>query len=151
MLVGGGAMSLGAQSNRIAGNNGLNHVGITVSNMNEAIDYYSKNFGFEEAVVNRDDKGQPTMAYIHVSRNTFLELTPATAQRPAGIAHFGVHVDNIKAAIATLRQRGLTVPDPFAGRTISFLTNIKGPDGITLELSEIGPQTPLGQAIASWR
>ena len=151
LLVGGAAMSVGAQGNRIPGNNGVNHVGINVTNMNEAIAYYARNFGFGEAAVIRDDKGQPTLAFIQVSRNTFIELGPATAERPAGINHFGLHVDDAKAATATLRQRGVKIDDPRVGRTISLITSVTDPAGVRMELSEIGPESMLGKAIASWR
>ena len=151
ILVGCAAMSVGAQGNRIPGNNGVNHVGINVNNMSEAIAYYSKNFGFGEAAVIRDDKGQPTLAFIQVNRNTFIELGPATAERPAGINHFGLHVDDIKAATAALRQRGVKTDDPRVGRTISFITSVTDPAGVRMELSEIGPESMLGKAIASWK
>ena len=151
LLVGGAAMSVGAQGNRVAGNNGVNHVGINVTNMNEAIGYYAKNFGFGEAAVIRDDKGQPTLAFIQVSRNTFIELGPATAERPAGINHFGLHVDDARAATAALRQRGVKIDDPRVGRTISLITSVTDPAGVRMELSEIGPESMLGKAIASWR
>ena len=151
LFIGGAAMAVGAQSNRIPGNNGVNHVGISVENMNEAIAYYSRNFGFGEGAVIRDDKGQPTLAFIQVSRNTFIELGPATADRPAGITHFGLHVDDVKAATALLRQRGVTIDDPRVGRTISFITSATGPAGVRMELSEIGPESMLGKAIAGWR
>ena len=151
LVLGGAAMSVGAQGNRIPGNNGVNHVGISVNNMNEAISYYAKNFGFGEAAVIRDDTGQPTLAFIHVNRNTFIELGPATAERPAGINHFGIHVDDVKAATSALRQRGVKIDDPRVGRTISFITSVTDPAGIRMELSEIGPESMLGKAIASWR
>ncbi len=151
IVVGGAALSVGAQANRVPGNNGVNHVGINVANMNEAIAYYGKNFGFGEAAVIHDDKGQPTLAFIQVSRNTFIELGPATAERPAGINHFGIHVDDAKAATANLRQRGVKIDEPRVGRTISFITSVTDPAGVRMELSEIGPESMLGKAIASWR
>jgi catechol 2,3-dioxygenase-like lactoylglutathione lyase family enzyme len=151
LLIGGAAMAVGAQGNRIPGNNGVNHVGINVENMNEAIAYYTKTLGFGEGAVLRDDKGQPTLAFIQVSRNTFIELGPATADRPAGINHFGLHVDDVKAATALLRQRGVKIDDPRVGRTISFITSATGPAGVRMELSEIGPESMLGKAIAGWR
>jgi catechol 2,3-dioxygenase-like lactoylglutathione lyase family enzyme len=151
LLIGGAAMAVGAQSIGIPGNNGVNHVGINVENMNEAMAYYSRNFGFGEAAVIRDDKGQPTLAFIQVSRNTFIELGPATAERPAGINHFGLHVDDVKAATTLLRQRGVQIDDPRVGRTISFITSATGPAGVRMELSEIGPESMLGKAIAGWR
>jgi catechol 2,3-dioxygenase-like lactoylglutathione lyase family enzyme len=151
LIIGGAAMAVGAQANRIPGNNGVNHVGISVANMNDAIAFYTKNFGFGEAAVLRDDKGQPTLAFIQVNRHTFIELGPATAERPAGINHFGLHVDDIKAATAAIRQRGVTIDDPRIGRTISFITSVTDPAGVRMELSEIGPESMLGKAIASWK
>ena len=151
LLIGGAAMAVGAQANRIPGNNGVNHVGINVEKMDEAIAYYTKTLGFGEAAVLRDDKGQPTLAFIQVNRNTFIELGPATAERPAGINHFGLHVDNAKAATTALRQRGVAIEDPRVGRTISFITSVTGPAGVRMELSEIGPESMLGKAIAGWR
>ena len=151
ILVGGAALSVDAQGNRIPGNNGVNHVGINVTNMNDAIAFYGKNFGFGEAAVIRDDKGQPTLAFIQVSRNTFIEIGPATAERPAGINHFGIHVDDVKAATGNLRQRGVKIDDPRVGRTISFITSVTDPAGVRMELSEIGPESLLGKAITAWR
>jgi catechol 2,3-dioxygenase-like lactoylglutathione lyase family enzyme len=151
LLVGGAAMNVTAQGSRVPGNNGVNHVGINVANMNEAIAFYGRNFGFGEAAVIRDDKGQPTLAFIQVSRNTFIELGPATAERPAGINHFGIHVDDLKAVTANLRQRGVKIDDPRVGRTISFITSVTDPAGVRMELSEIGPESMLGKAIAVWR
>jgi catechol 2,3-dioxygenase-like lactoylglutathione lyase family enzyme len=151
ILVGAAAVAAGAQGDRIPGNNGVNHVGINVANMNEAIAFYGRNFGFGEGAVIRDDKGQPTLAFIQVSRNTFIELGPATAERPAGINHFGIHVDDVKSATANLRQRGVKIDDPRVGRTISFITSVTDPAGVRMELSEIGPESMLGKAIAGWR
>jgi catechol 2,3-dioxygenase-like lactoylglutathione lyase family enzyme len=150
-LMGGAALSVGAQSNRIPGNNGVNHVGINVTDMNAAIAYYTKTFGFGEGAVIRDAQGQPTLAFIQVNRNTFIELGPATAERPAGINHFGLHVDDLETATAALRQRGVKIDDPRVGRTISFITSVTDPTGVRMEMSEIGPESMLGKAIASWR
>lgn len=151
LLVGAAAMAVGAQGNRIDGNHGINHVGIAVERMDDAIAYYAKTFGFSEAAVLRDDNGQPTLAFIQVSRNTFIELSPASATRPAGLNHFGLQVEDVEAATAQLRRRGVEVGDPRAGRTISFITSTTEPVGVRMELSEIGPDSMLGKAIANWK
>src|SRR5712691_4827270 len=90
---------------------GLNHVGITVPNLDKAVAYYSKTLGFPEAFRNLDDKGQPTLVYVQISRDTFLELQPASADRPPGITHFGVVVDKIGDATAMFKQRGANVAE----------------------------------------
>jgi hypothetical protein len=60
-------------------------------------------------------------------------------------------VDDAKAATAMLRQRGVRIDDPRVGRTISLITSVTDPTGVRMELSEIGPESMLGKAIASWR
>lgn len=151
LLVGGGAITAGAQAGRIEGNSGVNHVGMNVERMEEAIALYTKTFGFRDAAVLRDDKGQPTLAFIQVSRNTFIELGTAGPGRPAGLTHFGLQVDDVKAAAAELRQRGVVVEEPRAGRTVSFITSLTDPAGVRMELSELRPDSMLGKAIASWK
>ena len=151
LLVGAAAMAVGAQATRIDGNSGVNHVGISVESMDDAIAYYTKMFGFGEAAVLRDDTGQPTLAFIQVSRNTFIELGRASDARPAGLTHFGLEVDDLEAATAELRRRGVEIEDPRVGRTISFITSTTDATGVRMELSEIGPESMLGKAIASWR
>jgi catechol 2,3-dioxygenase-like lactoylglutathione lyase family enzyme len=151
LIVGAAAMAVGAQGNRIEGNMGINHVGITVENMQEAIDTYNKAFGFGEAAVVRDDKGQPTIAFIHVNRNTFIELSPATATNRPGLDHFGLQVSDAKVAVAALQQRGIKINEPRMGRTVSLISRTTEPYGVIMELSQLGPESMLGKAIANFK
>ena len=151
VVVGGLGVAVGAQSNRIEGNMGINHVGITVERLDEAIATYNRVLGFSEAAVIRDDKGQATLAFIQVSRNTFIELAPATATNRPGLSHFGLQVSDIKAATAGLQQRGVKIDAPRVGRTVSLITSTTDPYGVRMELSELGPESMLGKAIAAWR
>src|SRR3954464_13313445 len=77
---------------------GLNHVCIVVPNLDEAVNYYTKTLGFPEAFRSKDDKGNVTLVYVQISKNTFIEIQPSTPQKPAGINHFGLVVDNMPAA-----------------------------------------------------
>src|SRR5437016_12066181 len=92
----------------------LNHVAISVPDVAQALKWYGEKLGFHEVVRNTNQQGQLMAAYIQVSRDTFIELQQANAQRPAGLNHFGLEVANIKNAVATFRQRGLMVSDPGA-------------------------------------
>ena len=87
----------------------MNHVGINVPNIAEAVTYYTQKMGYREAFRVPDDKGQPRLVYLHISKNTFLELGQANAQRPAGFTHYGLHVDNVAAAVAKFRKNGVRV------------------------------------------
>src|SRR3954469_1336310 len=89
----------------------MNHVGINVPNIPEAVNYYTQKMGYKEAFRVSDDKGQPTLVYMQISKNTFLELNQAGAQRPNGFTHYGLHVDNAAAAVQMFKARGVTVTD----------------------------------------
>src|SRR5687767_131762 len=77
----------------------MNHVGINVPDIAEAVTYYTQKMGYREAFRVNDDKGQPRLVYMQISKTTFLELNPANAQRPAGFTHYGLHVDDAAAAV----------------------------------------------------
>ena len=38
--------------------------------------------GFREAFTIKNPEGKPVLAYLQITRDTFLELAPATADRP---------------------------------------------------------------------
>lgn len=140
-----------AQGNRLAGMDGVNHVGINVDNFDEAMAFFTQKMGFHEAFTVRDAKGQPTLAYIQASANTFVELQPAGPNKPAGISHFGLQVEDIHATITSLKQRGVMVDEPRTSSTNSIIANIAGPDGVRIELSELTPESLQRKAINSWK
>jgi catechol 2,3-dioxygenase-like lactoylglutathione lyase family enzyme len=151
-LVSGLAVSVGfAQGNRLSGMNGVNHVGISVERFDEAMAFYTQKMGFKEAFVVKDEKGQPFLGYVQVSRDTFIELLPANADRRPGLDHVGLHVNDIRATIATLKQRGATVEDARAGRTKSIIANVTDPGGVKLELSQLPPESLQRIAMNSWK
>ena len=117
----------------------LNHVAISVPNINEALVWYQDKMGFREVIRNTSPQGELMSAYIQVSRDTFVELQQSNPQRPVGLNHWGLEVTDMKAAVATFRQRGATVSDPadkpsaFSG---GFLANVTDPNsGGRIELS----------------
>ena len=130
---------------------GLNHVGISVPNLEGAVAYYTKTMGFPEAFRNFDEKGQPTLVYVQISRNTFVELQPASSERPPGITHFGVHVENMSAATAMFKQRGANVSETRVSGTKAILSNIVDPNGARMELLELPPESLHRQAMERWK
>ncbi len=107
--------------------------------------------GYREAFRVNDDKGQPRIVYLHISRNTFLELNPANAQRPAGFTHYGLHVENAAEAVAQFRKSGVTVSDPNTSDTKAVLANITDPYMGRIELAELPPDSLHAKAIESWK
>jgi catechol 2,3-dioxygenase-like lactoylglutathione lyase family enzyme len=132
---------------------GLNHVGLSVPNIPEAVAFYTQKMGFREAFRNSDAQGQPTAVYLQISRNTFLELQQANAQRPAGVNHFGLHVENARTAVAMFRQRGATASDPAGPSAFSkaILANVTDLNGLRVELAELGPESLQRKAMDAWK
>src|SRR6204780_3430572 len=129
----------------------LNHVGINVPNIAEAVTYYEQKMGYREASRLNDQKGQPRLVYMQISKNTFLELQPATAERPAGFTHYGLQVENAAQAVARFRQNGVMVSDPNTSDTKAILANITDPYMGRIELTELPPDSLHYKAIQNWK
>jgi catechol 2,3-dioxygenase-like lactoylglutathione lyase family enzyme len=129
----------------------MNHVGFNVPNIAEAVTYYTEKMGYREAFRVNDDKGQPRLVYMQISRNTFLELNPANAQRPAGFTHYGLHVENAPAAVERFRRNGVKVSDTNTSDTRAVLANITDPYMGRIELAELTPESLHQKAIQSWK
>jgi catechol 2,3-dioxygenase-like lactoylglutathione lyase family enzyme len=149
VLVGVGVQTTVAQNEVV----GLNHVGMAVPNIPEAAAFYTQKMGFREAFRNTNAEGQPTAIYMQISRDTFLELQQATAQRPAGVNHFGLVVNDMKSAVAMFRQRGATATDPGAPSAFSkaILANVTDLNGVRIELAELTPDSLQRKAMESWK
>ena len=150
ILVGLAVQTAFAQSQN-RGIVGLNHVGISVPNLDEAVAYYTKTMGFPEAFRSKDEKGQTTLVYVQISRNTFVELQPANPQRPPGINHLGLHVENMGAAITMFKQRGANITESRVSPTKAILSNITDLNGVRIELAELPPESSHRQAMERWK
>ena len=129
----------------------MNHVGINVPNIDEAVTYYTQKMGYREAFRVNDDKAQPRLVYMQISKNTFLELNQANAQRPAGFTHYGLHVENAAAAVARFRKSGVMVSETNTSDTKAILANITDPYMGRIELAELTPDSLHQKAIQSWK
>ena len=155
VLVGGVAVHATLAQSRNSSPNqgivGLNHVAISVPDIDKAVQYYTRIMGFPEAFRLTNASGQVQLVYVQISKNTFIELLPANAQRPPGINHFGVHVENMKAATAMFKARGGAVSEINVSGTKAILSNIVDPNGVRMELAELPPESLHRQAMERWR
>jgi catechol 2,3-dioxygenase-like lactoylglutathione lyase family enzyme len=127
----------------------LNHVALSVKDLPDALKFYGEKLGFREVVRNPNGLS----AYVQVSRDTFLELQQVNDDRPLGLNHWGLEAQDIKAAVATFRQRGLTVSEPGAPSAFTggILANITDPTFGRIELAEQPPDGKLRQASENWK
>ena len=140
-----------AQSDRLPGVNNMNHVAIAVDNFEEAFTFYTKMDGFVKGSPSRTIRGSPRWP-VQPSRDTFIEIVPANANRRAGLNHFGLHVADLKSYVAALKQRGVTVEEPRQGRGDSMVANATDPGSLrsgssssALTLSRVRP-SPAGSS-----
>ena len=129
----------------------LNHVGIYAKDYDESMRFYTQTVGLREAFTIKDANGKPTLSYLQINRDTFLEVAPATAERPAGLSHVGIWPENLNATVAALRQRGVKVDDPRTGATKTTITNAIDPNGVRLELLDFLPDSLPRKAMDSWK
>jgi catechol 2,3-dioxygenase-like lactoylglutathione lyase family enzyme len=151
VLVGSAAVTGVAQGTQKDAVVGINHVAIVVEDMNAAVEFYTQKMGFPEAFRMTDEKGQPTIVYLQVSRGTFVELNPVTPTRRPGFRHFGLETSNIDVTVANLKQRGVDVGAPNLSGTKSMLANFTTPDGIQIELVDPRPGSLHRQAMERWK
>jgi catechol 2,3-dioxygenase-like lactoylglutathione lyase family enzyme len=132
----------------------LNHVAIAVPNVAEAVKWYTDTMGFRQVLQQTNAQGELTSAYMQISRDTFLEIAVANAQRPAGLNHFGLEVSDIKGAVTAYRQRGATSTDPAdkpSAYSGGYLANVTDLNGARIELSYQPPDGKLRQASENWK
>jgi catechol 2,3-dioxygenase-like lactoylglutathione lyase family enzyme len=149
ILVGAAIQGVVAQPAR--GSLALNHVAISVPDLDEGIRFYTKALGLKEAFTFRDDRGRP-LSYLQISRDTFLELQQATADRPAGFIHIGLEVGDLRSALPQFRQGGLKVDDPVeSARTKALISQAAGPGDLRFELLEFGPDSLQRKVMNAWK
>ena len=151
LIVGVALNTVAAQSSK-SPNKGLvqvNHIGMNVPNLDEAVAFYTKTMGFPEAFRVNDDKGQARLVYVQVSKNTFFEIQPGPG-RPAAINHVGIHVENMKAATEMFKARGVNIAEIRTSDTKAILNNITDPNGIRIELAELPPESMHRHAMNRW-
>jgi lactoylglutathione lyase len=129
----------------------LNHVGMNVKDIDESMNFYTKIMGFREAFSFKDKEGKPTLVYLQINRDTFLELAPANADRPVGLSHVGIWAGDLETTVTELRQREVKAEDPRVGLTNAPLTNVIDPNGVRLELLDLAPESLQKKAIEGWR
>ena len=127
-LVGVAATSMAQNQGPNRGVVGINHVALAVPDIDKAVEHYTKVMGFPEAFRVRTPQGEVQLVYIQVSKDTFIELQTINAQRPAGIYHFGVVVEDMAQATAMWKARGADVREITpSSSTKAILSNIYDP------------------------
>jgi len=129
---------------------GMDHVGVAVKNLDEAIDVYRDVLGFKLEAVHVLTERKVRVAFFSTGGETDIELLePIDSDSPVakflesrgeGIQHIAVRVKNIEEVLAELKRKGVMLVDdkPKAGAEgakIAFV-HPKSTKGVLMELVE---------------
>jgi catechol 2,3-dioxygenase-like lactoylglutathione lyase family enzyme len=138
-------------------------VGIAVKDYPESQKFYGGLMDFPVAFKFSSPDGQRTTTYYQISRDTFLEMQPSTAEVPPGITHVHMLTDDVNAAVPRLRQSclGTATPNKASPKTVSEPgiaqpshvknANVFDANGLRLELNEWLPDSLTKKAVESWK
>lgn len=129
----------------------LSHVGIAVTDFDRAVGYYTKTLGLREAYALKQPDGRPLLTYLHVNRDTFVEVIPASATQPPGITHFAIEFGDLTSAVARMRQAGATLNDPGLTPGRALFSRLTDPEGNAIEVMEFGPESQQRRAMNAWK
>jgi catechol 2,3-dioxygenase-like lactoylglutathione lyase family enzyme len=130
----------------------FDHVGISVSNLDRSIEFYTKIFGFKCERIIETPMGNGKVALLQKEGITIEMLgysnvlplpddrkIPAEDIKTIGVKHFAIRVNDIMGAADFLKKNGVEfISEPTLGVRGWRRFFVKDPDGIPLELTE-GP------------
>jgi methylmalonyl-CoA/ethylmalonyl-CoA epimerase len=128
----------------------IDHVGIAVADLEEAVERYRRTLGVEPSHRERvEDQGVDEVLFPVGA--SFIQLIGALgpetpvgtflAKRGPGVHHVAYRVDDVAAALARLRDEGVRLVDETPrpgsrGTTIAFV-HPKGMEGVLVELVQV--------------
>ena len=129
----------------------LDHIGISVRNINEALAFYRDALGLEIELT-EDVPSQRVRAHFIRVGESALELLEATApdspiakavdKRGPGLHHITLRVGDIQAVLARLRARGVRlideIPRPGAEGALVAFIHPSAAHGVLVELKQPG-------------
>jgi methylmalonyl-CoA/ethylmalonyl-CoA epimerase len=129
----------------------LDHIGIAVANLDEALRFYRDALGLEIDTP-EDVPSQHVRAHFIPAGESALELLEATdaespiaryvARRGPGLHHITLRVDDIVAALARLKDRGVRLidetPRPGAHGSLVAFIHPSSAHGVLVELKQGG-------------
>ena len=131
----------------------LDHVGIAVASLDESMAFFRDALGLEVSLV-EEVSSQQVRAHFVQTGSTALEILEATGddspitrfvkRRGPGLHHITLRVDDLPAALAELKQRGVRLIDEVPrsgaeGARVAFI-HPSSAHGVLVELKESGAE-----------
>jgi methylmalonyl-CoA epimerase len=127
----------------------IDHIGIAVSSMQESLSFWETSLGIELHGIEEVTEQHVRTAFLPVGDTEIELLEPTSAEssvakfiekRGEGLHHIAIRVDDIEAALAELKDKGIQLIDETprngaGGARIAFV-HPKATHGVLLELCE---------------
>ena len=127
----------------------IDHIGIAVTNMQESLSFWETSLGIESHGIQEVPEQKLRTAFLPVDGTEIELLEPTSAdssvakfieKRGEGLHHIAIRVDDIDAALAELKAKGIQLIDETprngaGGARIAFV-HPKATHGVLLELCE---------------
>ena len=127
----------------------IDHIGIAVKSLHDALPIYTDGLGLEEIVIEEVPNQQVRVAMIPVGNSRIELLEPTSPDSPIakfiekhgeGIHHISLEVTDIEKHIAQLKENQIQVtndpPVPGAEGTLVTFLHPKSTRGVLIELSQ---------------
>jgi methylmalonyl-CoA/ethylmalonyl-CoA epimerase len=127
----------------------IDHIGIAVKSIDEALAFWQGSLGIQCTGVEEVEEQKVKTAFLPVGDTEVELLEPTSGESPVakfmekrgeGIHHLAIRVENLEAALAELKEKGIRLIDEkprygAGGAKIAFV-HPKSTGGVLLELSE---------------
>ncbi len=127
----------------------INHIGIAVNNIEEALPFWTEGLGMKLHHVEEVARQKSKVAFLPVGESDVELVTPTAedstmtkylAERGPGMHHLCLETDNIEELLADLKAKGFRLinetPIEEPGRKMAFV-HPKSTGGVLLELYEV--------------
>jgi lactoylglutathione lyase len=125
------------------------HVAFRVVDAERSVRWYSDAFGAKKIYHAEAQSDRPELMFLEFSKGQFIELFTGGKNRPnspaaaIGYIHFCVVVANLEQALEHLAKMDVKPERKFIGRADQRIAFITDPDGNSIELMEIPPNSPI--------
>ena len=111
----------------------IDHINMTVMDLDESVEFYKELFGFEE----KKDQAHEDSKIIGNDTVKLCLYENPNLQIGAGINHFGFYIENFDDVVEKCEAMGIQMPYGTINWEKSRSVYIKDPNGYTIELSEV--------------
>ncbi|MDH3443193.1 MAG: VOC family protein [Deltaproteobacteria bacterium] len=125
------------------------HVAFKVADVEKSVRWYADAFGAKKIYHAEAQGDRPELMFLEFNRGQCVELFSGgknmlpSPPDPIGYMHFCVVVDNLEQALDHLAKIDVKPARKFLGRAQQRIAFISDPDGNSIELMEIPPESPI--------